>query len=353
MIVDMHCDTIYNLRQLRRQKSVAAAGEAGSAVPAEEAALRDNTGHLDLTKMKNGGYLLQNFALFVEMSECTDPWEDVQDLYSIYDEEMGKNTDLIGRVLRYEDIEALKREGKMASLLTVEEGGVCKGEISKLMQLYDQGVRMMTLTWNFENEIGYPHTYCVPGARQTAGVQRQAGLKPQGIEIVECMQDMGMIVDVSHLSDDGFWDVWKLARKPFVASHSNAREICRSTRNMTDEMIRALAEKGGVMGLNYCIPFVSEQFWRAKDVSPNMLPFRGTDDYLMMLAQHAKHIENVGGIECLGLGSDFDGIKTHEALPHAGEMERLRDTMKKAGFTESRLDKIWYENVLRVYREVL
>lgn len=334
MIVDMHCDTIWLLNHLREK--------------GEEASLLHSPGHLDLEKMEKSGYLLQNFALFVEMSECEDPWEEVQKLYRVYQEEMELNQDRIGRVLCFEDIERLQKEGKMCSLLTVEEGGVCKGEIVKLKQLYEQGVRMMTLTWNFENEIGYPNY----GATNT--LETKLGLKDKGIEFVSHMEQLGMIVDVSHLSDAGFWDVCKNTAKPFVASHSNAREVCRSTRNLSDEMIKTLAERGGVTGLNYCKAFTTEHLWRGKDwfdsVGGNL---RGSADYLQMLTEHAKHIVNVGGIECLGLGSDFDGIGTHETLPHAGEMERLYEAMKKAGFTESQLDKIWYENVLRIYRELL
>lgn len=349
MIADMHCDTIALLLDLKKK------GQTDK----QEYGLLNSPGHLDLQKMQKSGYVLQNFALFVEMSECEDPWEEVQALYAVYEEEMDKDAALIGRVLCYEDIGKLQKEGKMCALLTVEEGGVCKGDLAKLEQLYKQGVRMMTLTWNFENELGYPHCHEVEKRIADAGrdVRTDAlmstGLKEKGFEFVERMQQLGMIVDVSHLSDEGFWDVCKAARKPFVASHSNAREICRSSRNLTDDMIRALAKKGGVTGLNYCMPFVTESLWREKDVRKEMLPLRGTDDYLQMLVNHAKHIVNVGGIECLGLGSDFDGIKTHESLAHAGEMDKLCDAMKKAGFTESRLDKILYENVLRVYRDVL
>ena len=342
MIIDMHCDTIALLNELRKNNN-------------KEACLRVSPGHLDLQKMKKSGYLLQNFALFVEMSECQDPWDEVQILYKVYEEEMDRNADVIGRVLQYDDIDRLQKEGKMCALLTVEEGGVCKGDIEKLERLYRQGVRMMTLTWNFENELGYPHCYRQENqaANEPLGAAPSAGLKAKGFEFVERMQELGMIVDVSHLSDEGFWDVCKVATKPFVASHSNAREICRSSRNLTDEMIRALAEKGGVTGLNYCMPFVSEHLWREKDRASLKGTLRGSADYLQMLAEHAKHIVNVGGEECLGLGSDFDGIHTHEDLAHAGGMERLFDVMKKAGFTESRLDKIRYENVLRVYKELL
>ncbi|MBQ9121891.1 MAG: dipeptidase [Lachnospiraceae bacterium] len=335
MLVDMHCDTIWLLRHLKEK------GKAAS--------LYQSPGHLDLQKMQKSGYLLQNFALFVEMSQCQDPWEEVQQLYGVYEEGLKANSQLLGKVLCYEDIDRWQKEGKMCSLLTVEEGGVCKGELSKLEKLYEQGVRMMTLTWNFENEIGYPNH----------GVQNlpeeKMGLKEKGIEFVQRMEKLGMIVDVSHLSDAGFWDVCKYSTKPFVASHSNAREVCRSMRNLTDEMIRALAEKGGVTGLNFCKAFTMEHLWRGREWldSVGAKEPRGNQDYLQMLTQHAKHIVNVGGIECLGLGSDFDGIGTHQDLPHAGEMERLYGALKRAGFTESQLDKIWYKNVLRVYRELL
>lgn len=334
MLVDMHCDTIWFLNHQREK------GEEGS--------LLQSPGHLDLKKMQKSGYLLQNFALFVEMSECQDPWEEVKKLYRVYEGEVDANSHLIGKVLCYEDIDRLQKDGKMCSLLTVEEGGVCKGEIAKLDKLYEQGVRMMTLTWNFENELGYPNY----GATNT--LETKLGLKDKGIEFVSRMEQLGMIVDVSHLSDAGFWDVCKYSTKPFVASHSNAREVCRSTRNLSDEMLRALAERGGVTGLNYCQAFTTEYLWRGQDWFDSVdNKFRGSADYLQMLAEHAKHIVDIGGIECLGLGSDFDGIGTHETLPHAGEMERLYMAMKKAGFTESQLDKIWYENVLRVYRELL
>lgn len=352
MLIDMHCDTIWLLNHLRSK------AQEGGEESAENVTLFASSGHLDIQRMLKSGYLLQNFALFVEMSECQDPWEEVQKLYRLYEEEIDRNCQIIGRVRKYEDIARLQKEGKMCSLLTVEEGGVCKGEIEKLEQLYEQGVRMMTLTWNFENEIGYPN-YAAINAPEL-----KLGLKEKGIEFVNRMENLGMIVDVSHLSDAGFWDVYKYTTKPFVASHSNAREVCRSVRNLTDEMIRALAQRGGVTGLNYCKAFTTEHLWRGKGWFESVGAYLGTDlvdrsklrgseDYLKMLTKHAKHIVNVGGIECLGLGSDFDGIGTHELLPHVGCMEYLYEAMKKAGFTESQLDKIWYKNVLRVYKDLL
>lgn len=151
-----------------------------------------------------------------------------------------------------------------------------------------------------------------------------------------------MIVDVSHLSDAGFYDVLACTRSPFVASHSNARAVCPHVRNMTDDMIRKLATRGGVMGLNFSADFLEQR--QAGEDNP------GT---VAAVVRHARHIVNIGGVECLGLGSDFDGIKTHQELPHAGCMDRLFEALKQAGFTENQIEKIFSENVLRLYREVL
>ena len=151
-----------------------------------------------------------------------------------------------------------------------------------------------------------------------------------------------MIVDVSHLSDAGFYQVLSLTQKPFVASHSNARAVCPCVRNMSDDMIRMLAERGGVMGLNFCADFLTQASY-------------GEDNpgSIAAVVNHAKHIVKVGGMECIGLGSDFDGIDTHRELTGADSMERLWNAFKESGFRESQIDKIWGENVLRLYREVL
>ena len=142
-IVDMHCDTISELLQQKR---------AG-----REISLRSNNLHLDLERMQKSGYLLQNFALYVNMGTCEDPWEEVCALYQVYREEMEKHQGLIAPVLCYEEITQNKKAGKMTGMLTVEEGAVCKGEIEKLHHLYDMGVRMLTLTWNYPNELGFPN----------------------------------------------------------------------------------------------------------------------------------------------------------------------------------------------------
>jgi len=324
--VDMHCDTISKCQNIR-----------------------ENTGHLDLMKMQKGHYLLQNFALFVEMRSCSDPWERVCELKDCFCEEMKKNEDLISQVLSYDDIEKNRNNGKMSALLTVEEGGVCKGEIEKLRELYSYGVRMLTITWNYKNELGSPN-YSNYGDFSSADEHykirhtpnTEDGLTEKGKEFVIEMENLGIIPDVSHLSDAGFYDVANTTKKPFVASHSNAREVCTNVRNMTDNMIRTLAEKGGVMGLNYCPNFLEE--------GPGTEPCPGT---ISAIVRHARHIVNVGGIDVLGLGSDFDGIDDHKELRGAQDMEKLWDALIKDGFSEADTDKIFGENVLRVYRDTL
>lgn len=323
-VTDMHCDTISALLGLKRK------GEVYS--------LRKNNLHLDLERMYEGGYLLQNFALFVNCRKCTSPWEEFCELFRVYEEQLKENQDLIQPVLRYEDIEKNRLSGKMSALLTVEEGEVCEGEIEKLEILYQRGVRMLTLTWNCENKLGYPNVR--PGMFLEPDTEK--GLTKTGIAFVERMEELGMIVDVSHLSDAGFYDVCANTKKPFVASHSNAREICGFVRNLTDPMIRELANRGGCMGLNFCVDFLV-----GDPSDPN------DNNSLDWAVRHAKYIVNVGGIEVLGLGSDFDGIDTNPHLPGAQSMECLWEALHKAGFTQGQLEQIFSRNVLRVYREIM
>lgn len=327
-LADMHCDTISRLLQKRR------AGERSS--------LRQNDMHLDLERMRSGGYFLQNFALFVNLGKCRDPWSEVCELYEVYREELGRNEELIAPVLHYEDILANEAAGRMSAVLTVEEGAVCRGELSKLRRLYEMGVRMLTLTWNYPNELGYPNRNCLQRSGDCFTPDTRGGLTDTGRAFVEEMEELGMVVDVSHLSDAGFYDVLEMSHKPFVASHSNARHICRHVRNLTDDMIRALAERGGLTGLNFCADFLRE-------------PVLGQSNPVTLgdVVRHARHIVHQGGVEVLGLGSDFDGIDTNEALPGVQSLGLLWEALHKAGFLESELDKIFSGNVLRVYRDTL
>lgn len=318
--VDMHCDTISGLWRARQE--------------GKPLGLRESSMCVDLKKMREGGYLLQNFAMFVYLGREADPLVNVLELIDEYYRQLEENRDLIAPVCTYADIEKNRAAGRLSALLTIEEGGVLKGNISVLRNLYRLGVRMLTLTWNFENEIGYPNTIV---KSPDYDPNKSYGLKPQGIEIVREMNRLGMIVDVSHLGDDGFWDVVKYSDSPFVASHSDARAVCNHTRNMTDDMIRALADRGGVMGINFCDSFLNTH-------GPGTI-----ED----MVRHMKHIKNVGGIGCIGLGTDFDGIDNEPEVKDAAHMPLLVRGMEKAGFTGAEIDAVFSGNVLRLYREVL
>ncbi len=332
--IDMHCDTISRLHKSREKEG----GED----------LYENSGHVDLRRLKKGGALMQNFAVFICMEETQEPRQEALRMCRLYSAQVQKYEKYISPVLSYGQIEENRREGKLSGLLTIEEGGVCQGKIENLREFYEMGVRMMTLTWNFPNEIGHP-AFNMALAKEGEDMRKlmyrpdlEHGLTQKGREFVEEMERLGMIVDVSHLSDAGFYDVLACAKKPFVASHSNARAVCPAVRNMPDDMIRKLAERGGVMGLNFCPDFLTD----AQKGEPNP----GT---LEAILAHAKHIIRVGGVECLGLGSDFDGIEGHGELPDCSFMPRLADALGKSGLSQDTVEKIFKGNVLRVYKELL
>lgn len=317
--VDMHCDTITNLYR-------------------ENGALRKNDLHIDIEKMEKGECLLQNFAVFTYLpkQDSAFTWAAIDYYYR----QLEANKDKIRAVYTYDDILKNEEEGLISGLLTLEEGAVIDGDLKNLERYYDAGVRMIALTWNFENGIGYPNF--TPSKDSNEDILRKTdkehGLTDFGIEYVRKMEELGMIVDVSHLSDKGFYDVLKYTTKPFVASHSNARAVCSVARNLDDEMIKLLAQRGGVMGLNYCSAFIEEN-------DEGYTSIEG-------MVKHIRHIADVGGIDCIGLGSDFDGIESRLEIKDASGLPKLYEALKKY-FSEEEIEKIFYKNVLRVYKEVL
>lgn len=326
-VADMHCDTISEILYDRKSKTP------------KGTSLQKNGLHIDLEKMKKGDYLMQNFALFVELKKRESPFEWCMELADTFYTQMEANRDFIAPVRNYGDIIKNMESGRMSALLAIEEGGVCKGNLAFLRDFYRLGVRMLTLTWNYPNEIGYPNrrkevAYGVPDTVN--------GLTPFGIEFMQEMERLGMIVDVSHLSDAGFYDVAKYAKKPFVASHSNARSVCGHVRNLTDDMLKKLAECGGVTGINYEPSFLHTYTSKEKEYAT-----------IAQVVAHIEHIADVAGTECIGLGSDFDGITTNHELPDASYLPMLEDALWKAGFGQDEIEGIFYKNVLRVYREVL
>lgn len=327
-IVDLHCDTLH---EMLKQK-----------IRGEHYNLFKREGHLDIERMLESGYLVQCFAAFVDMQKVESPYERGKELAQLFKQLCSEYSQYIAPVYHYQDIMNNKKQGLMSAILTMEEGGVLEGSLEKLREFYEAGVRLITLTWNYPNEIGFPG--CMektpipdkPLNWKVAG--EYPGLTKRGIEIVETMEERHIAIDVSHLSDAGFWDVAAITKKPFLASHSNARSLCGHKRNLSDAQIRTIAERGGVIGLNFADDFLEDN---PADIS--------LDSFI----RHIHHILQVGGEDVLALGSDFDGIETNPALQHAGALPNLFEAMVQSGIAPSVMDKIKGKNALRVMKEVL
>ena len=328
-VFDMHCDTLMALNEARKAGKTVRFGENGL--------------HIDLHKLQKGDYLLQCMAAFVHLGREKNPLETALEEFDVFYQIMEHYGDYIAQVKTFEDIEKNSRQGKISAMLTVEEGGTCPGNPAVLRMFYQMGVRMMTLTWNFENELAYPNR--LPRANQDnfqAKEDKEHGLKERGIEFVREMERLHMVVDVSHLSDGGFWDVAKYGTRPFIASHSNARGLCSHVRNLTDEMLRLMGERGCLLGINYCAAFLDQQ----EDE-------KNCKSTVALMADHIRYIQNVAGLDVIGLGSDFDGIEKNLEMKDASYLPMLEAELKKRGFHESEIEKIFYKNALRVFKELL
>lgn len=336
-IIDLHCDTISRLFD-------------GNAEGIGQH-LGKNEGMVDLCRMEKADYMVQNFALFVDKGRVESPYEHAKKLLGFFHDEMSGYSEKITQAFNMEDIKKNEDTGKISAILAIEEGGICEGSMEKLHFFYEQGVRMMTLTWNYPNELGFPN-YTAEGGLYTPNMKY--GLTDKGIDFVREMARIGMIIDVSHLSDAGFYDVLKYTNVPFVASHSNARALCHVVRNLTDGMIHELSCRGGIIGLNYSVDFLKNPAGNQPEISLYDSGSWGKSEAgLMDIARHARHIADVGGVECLGLGSDFDGIPINPEIADAGEVPKLIMALEKAGFHESEIEKIFYKNAYRLYRDVL
>ena len=322
-IADMHGDTIFMLRDRRKEGAWCE--------------LSKNDLHMDIEKMQKADYLLQNFALFVNLGGCENPYEEAMLEYKIFVEEMEKNKDKISQVFCYEDILTNQKDGKISALLSLEEGEMCLGKIEKLEEFYSYGARMMALAWNFDNSLTTCNTKCAPPQPRIYEGCR-AGLTETGIEFVERMEELGMIPDVSHMSDEGIEDMLQIAKKPFVASHSNARNLCNHPRNLTDDFLKRMGEKGCVIGTNFASAFLKEDTNHSKNE---------------WIADHILHMVNVAGIESVGFGTDFDGISCGLEIENCSNMQTLAEVLKVRGMSETQVEHIFYKNVLRLYKELL
>lgn len=211
-------------------------------------------------------------------------------------------------------------------VLSLEDAAPCMGSVVHLEALYAAGVRMIGLTWNGRNELA-----------DGVGVSpKPGGLTEAGRTLVAHMEELGIVVDLAHVSPPSFWDVLDVATGPVAVSHANARGVHEHRRNLTDEQIRAIAERGGVIGVTYVPAFLSPQPSSVADV-----------------VRHIGHMVRVGGIGVVGLGSDFDGIAAPPAgLEHVGCLPNLTAALLEAGFSESDVRAMLRENWLRVFKAV-
>jgi len=296
---------------------------------------------VDLEKLEKGGAAAQFFAMFL-LPE--DYFEKLPEEKRISDEAyIEALSDILFRTVeRFPEKIALahnatefkqnKQDGKLSAFLTIEDGRSVQGKLENIQRYFDLGVRLITLTWNYENCFGFPNS--------EDPVQMKKGLKPFGKEAISYMEELGMLIDVSHLSDGGFYDVAEIATKPFVASHSNSRLLSPHPRNLTDDMIRILAEAGGVAGLNFAPAFLD------RDI-------QSENSKIEDMSRHVRHLLKVGGEDLIALGSDFDGISGNLEIHEASQMDQLFDRLKKDGLTERQLDKFVSQNALRVIEETL
>lgn len=309
-VFDGHCDTILRTYQDGR-------------------GFRKNEGHLDLERMAAHGCWAQFFALFWDWGE-TPPepekslWDVFQKEYQIFARELEQNSDVLTLCRTAGEAENAWMAGKQAAFLSVEGAELLDCDLQKLELAYELGVRAVNLTWNYENALS--------GSNDQS---QEKGLTARGKAFVEKMQELGMLVDVSHLSDPGFWDVIGLAKKPIFASHSNSRAVCFHSRNLTDEQFTAIIENHGVAGLNMCDLFL------------------GPDPDLDTVVAHIEHWLGLGGEKNISLGGDWDGI-THPPRGVSGiqDLDKLVERLLARNYSEDLIEDLLCNNLMRVVSEV-
>ena len=314
LFIDLHCDTLFTLRR-------------------EACTLEDAPGHINLEKLVNGGALLQCFADFIPMHEAAaeygiqaEPWDFFLEQAALFRRESLAYPDRLAPVNRFSDIEKNRAEGRVSAMLTVEDGACINGDITRLHTVYDLGVRLITLTWNYENCLGYPNS-------PDYDIHTKKGLKPFGFEAVDRMNNLGIVVDVSHLSEAGFYDVARHSKKPFAASHSCCRALADHPRNLTDDQLRTIGNTGSVVGINFYDLFLGSK--------PGYTETEA-------IIRHMVYAKNKAGIEGVALGSDFDGIESKLEFDDYAGYPQLLAAMEKA-FTEDEIDRICEKNFLRVF----
>ncbi len=300
MFIDAHCDTASVL--LDKKKT-----------------LKKNDLHLDLTRMPEG--YTQVFAAFVNGRKDKNPMERAEAIINKLKAEIDKKTNNIELCLNNEmRLEALER-GNAAAFISLE-GGDAIQEIGDVKKLYDMGVRIASLTWNWKNKLA-------------GGVDSTERLSDFGRKVIAAFTKVGILVDVSHLNEESFWDVMRVTSWPVIATHSCSKAVFKHKRNLTDEQFSAIASRGGVVGINFYSKFLNGR----------------KKAYIKNIIKHIDHFLALGGENNIGLGSDFDGVDSlPQDLQGVEGMLTLKEAFKEHGYSDELIDKICYGNFERILR---
>ena len=289
-------------------------------VPPEEDAIGIQ---INIPKMRHGGIDAAFFAV-----DVTRAWKNhlsyALDAFGWFDAEVEDNTSDICIVRKASDIHAAKAEGKLGAVLTIENSEGVERSLNILRSLYLLGVRSIGLTHN-------PNTWASTGndEGETGG-----GLTAFGVQLVKEMNRLGMLVDVSHISERGFWDVLDITDTPIIASHSNCKTLCNHSRNLTNEQLKAITVNGGVVGLTFVPGFITEDGWQKRP------PFA-------QLLNHIEYAIDVAGLDHVGIGSDFDG--GGDLLKDATEYPKITEGLSKRGYFDTAIQKVLGGNHLRIF----
>ncbi|MEQ1949128.1 MAG: dipeptidase [Bryobacteraceae bacterium] len=297
---------------------------------------RTNATHTDLPRLREGGVGAVFFVSFVHSKYANNGayangmgWVD-----SIHRDVIAKYPKDFALATTAAEIEAAHKQGKIAALIGLEGGHAIEDSLDKLREFHKRGVRYMTLTWANTNNWADSS-----GDINKPEVQHHNGLTPFGMDVVREMNRLGMMVDVSHVADKTFWDALEASSAPIIASHSLSRAMANVPRNMTDEMIVALAKKGGVVQVNFNCGFLTEE-----------KPAHAT---LADVVRHMDHIRKIAGIDVLGIGSDFDGIEcSPDGLEDVSKFPNLTRALLEKGYSAADIRKIYGGNLLRVMKAV-
>jgi membrane dipeptidase len=289
-------------------------------VPPEEEAIGIQ---LNIPKMCRGGIDAAFFAV-----DVTRAWKNhlayAMDAFGWFDAEVEANASDICIARQAKDIREAKAAGKLAAVLAIENSEAVERSLNILRSLYMLGVRSIGLTHN-------PNTWASTGNDEE---DLGGGLTRFGMELVKEMNHLGMLVDVSHISERGFWDVLEISERPVIASHSNCKTLCRHSRNLSNEQLKALAANGGVVGITFVPGFITLGGWT------KMPP-------LAQLLNHFAYAIDIAGIDHVGIGSDFDG--GGDLLKDAGEFIKIAEGLSERGYSDEDIRKVLGENHLRVF----